>query len=106
MVNTKIQTISKKCQNKPRYVNRLLIGADVPYLRSWNIINAIHIKPMETCVPCVPTNVKKEDNAALTCQLFPSAYKCMNSRTSITTKDNPRKKVTSNQKKALERLFL
>ena len=106
MVNTKIQTISKKCQNNPRYVNRLLIAGDVPYFKIWNIINAIQIKPIETCVPCVPTNVKNEDKAALTCQLLPSAYKFTNSCTSMMTNDNPKIKVTINQKIARPRLFL
>src|SRR5579863_3145478 len=60
-VNTKIQTISRKCQNKLKQVNLRVDITPIPCLPTWSINNTIQINPQVTCSPCVPTKVKNDD---------------------------------------------
>src|SRR5690242_12080738 len=93
----KIQTRSKKCQNKLKQTNRRNVEIVTPQKKTCVIITPIQRSPIVTWRPWVPTKEKNEDKKALRAQLFPSSTSCINSLSSIPTKEAPNKKETENQ---------
>src|SRR3989338_206799 len=97
MVKIKIQTKSKKCQNRLKRVSLEMTKGVSPRDKICFKETSIQSEPMAMCSPCVPSKAKKEDRKALRCQLLPSETNSENSLSSRVKKVNPRISVITNQ---------
>src|SRR3989338_547817 len=105
MVKIKIQTRSKKCQNKLNSVSCLTVPESSPLFQTFVRRVTIHSNPTAICSPCVPTRVKNEERNALAWKLDPSEIRWENSVSSMVRKATPSKNVTLNQVKTRFLLF-
>src|SRR5260370_923931 len=98
------QAMSRKCQNRPRRNRRETTGPESPLTKTWPVMIRIQIRPTLTCVPWVPTRVKKADRKPLRSGPAPALIRPRNSRTSRNTKPAPSTKVKSSHDSTAERL--